>query len=79
MTSTSSLLWQRDPRGMHTMHAATRGDMSKSSRFREILEPLGLGDELRMAFADKTGVWGFVCMHRELGCAAVQRAGVGVP
>ena len=56
-----------DPRGMHTMHAATGGDMSKSSRFREILEPLGLGDELRMAFADKTGVWGFVCIHREVG------------
>lgn len=56
-----------DPRGMHSMHAATGGDMSKSTRFREILEPLGLGDELRIAFTDKTGVWGFVCLHRELG------------
>jgi DNA-binding CsgD family transcriptional regulator len=55
------------PRGMHTMHAATGGDMSKSARFREILEPLGLGDELRIAFTDKTGVWGFVCIHRQLG------------
>ena len=56
-----------EPRRMHTMHAVTGGDMSKSARFREILEPLGLGDELRVAFTDKTGVWGFVCLHRELG------------
>jgi DNA-binding CsgD family transcriptional regulator len=55
-----------DPRGMHTMHAATGGDLSKSARFREILEPLGLGDELRIAFTDRTGVWGFVCLHRAL-------------
>jgi DNA-binding CsgD family transcriptional regulator len=56
-----------EPRRMHTMHAATGGDMSRSARFREILEPLGLGDELRIAFADKSGVWGFVCLHRALG------------
>ena len=56
-----------EPRRMHTMYAATGGDMSRSARFREILEPLGLGDELRIAFTDKTGVWGFVCLHRELG------------
>ncbi len=56
-----------DLRGMHTIHKATGSDMAKSARFREILEPLGLGDELRVAFADKTGVWGFLCLHRELG------------
>jgi DNA-binding CsgD family transcriptional regulator len=56
-----------DPRRLHTMHASTGGDMARSARFREILEPLGLGDELRIAFTDKTGVWGFLCLHRALG------------
>ena len=56
-----------EPRRMHTVYAATGGDMSRSARFREILKPLGLGDELRIAFTDKTGVWGFVCLHRALG------------
>jgi DNA-binding CsgD family transcriptional regulator len=36
----------------------TGGRPSESPRFREMIEPEGGGDELRVAFADVLGVWG---------------------
>lgn len=38
-----------------------------SRRYREILTPLGFGDELRAAFRAGGSVWGFACVHRERG------------
>jgi DNA-binding CsgD family transcriptional regulator len=55
-----------DRKAMHTLHAATGGDLARSARYRDILQPIGLGDELRIAFADSSGVWGFLCAHRAL-------------
>ena len=38
-----------------------------SARYREIMAPLGLGDELRAAFRAGGACWGFLCVHREDG------------
>ncbi len=39
---------------------ATEGNLSSSYRFREILEPLGFGDELRATLLDGHVCWGFI-------------------
>lgn len=46
---------------------ATADDRAASSRYREIMAPLGLGDELRAAFRAGGACWGFLCVHREDG------------
>lgn len=64
-----------EPRRMHTMHAATGGDMSKSARFREILEPLGLGDELRIAFTTRRACGGSsACTERSVRHRSASRS-----
>jgi len=50
--------------------AATGGDLRASYRWREILEPLGLGDELRAALVVAGTCWGFICLHRGSGSPA---------
>src|SRR5262245_39931987 len=37
----------RDRRDVHTLLGATGGRLANSARYRDILEPLGLGDEIR--------------------------------
>jgi DNA-binding CsgD family transcriptional regulator len=48
-----------------SLFGATDGHPETSARWRDILEPLGWGDELRVALRDRGGVWGFLCLHRE--------------
>ena len=43
---------------------ATRGDRKASARYREVLSPLGLGDEVRMALVSGGWCWGVLCLHR---------------
>ena len=50
--------------------AATGGDLRASYRWREILEPLGLGDEMRAALVVAGTCWGFICLHRGSGSPA---------
>jgi len=50
-----------------TLDRSTRGDRHTSPRFREIMEPIGLGDELRVVFGTATSTWGFACLHRADG------------
>jgi DNA-binding CsgD family transcriptional regulator len=45
--------------------AATRGDLTRSRRYRDIFIPLGWHDELRAVFATGDTGWGFICLHRE--------------
>ena len=52
-----------DPVG--SLDRATRGQRPASARYREIMGPLGLGDELRAALVTKQGCWGLLCLHRE--------------
>lgn len=47
-----------------TLDDATRGDRTKSARFREIIAPLRLGDEMRVALRTGPTTWGFLCLHR---------------
>ncbi len=53
-----------------SLNAATEGDLHRSHRFREILRPFRMGDELRMALLDGGLCWGFICLHRALGASA---------
>src|SRR5215212_3791831 len=44
---------------------ATKGELTQSPRYQEILAPLELGDELRAVLRAGSKCWGFMCLHRE--------------
>ena len=46
------------------LYAATGHAPDRSPRYRDILRPLGLGDELRAALVTDAACWGFLCLHR---------------
>jgi DNA-binding CsgD family transcriptional regulator len=54
-----------------TLDGATAGRRGQSPRWREIMAPLGMGDEARVALRVDGDTWGFLCLHRtgELGFA----------
>jgi DNA-binding CsgD family transcriptional regulator len=47
-----------------TLEQATDGRPSESRRFREILQPLGLGHELRVALVSRGTCWGALTLRR---------------
>ena len=47
-----------------SLDAATRGDRWASERYRDIMRPAGLGDELRAALTTGRDCWGYLCLHR---------------
>jgi DNA-binding CsgD family transcriptional regulator len=51
-----------DPVG--TLFHATGGAARDSARWRDVIEPLGWGDELRVALRDGGRTWGVLCLHR---------------
>lgn len=55
----------RSPFPTGSLIQATRNDLTQSARYRDILEPLALGDELRAALLTGGNCWGFLCLHRE--------------
>jgi DNA-binding CsgD family transcriptional regulator len=55
----------RAPFAARSLDTATGHDRSKSARYREIMAPLGLGDELRVVLPAGPTVWGVLCLHRE--------------
>jgi DNA-binding CsgD family transcriptional regulator len=57
-----SLADARHPVG--TLYRATDRAPHTSARWREVIEPLGWGDELRAAIRDGGRTWGFLCLHR---------------
>ena len=57
----------RDRDGVRTLTQATHGVLSRSPRYLDVFQPLGLGDELRAALRDQGTCWGFLCLHREAG------------
>ena len=59
----AALAQSADP--VASLDRATRGQRPASARYREIMSPLGLGDELRAALVTKNGCWGAMCLHRE--------------
>lgn len=50
-----------------TLDRATGGRRHDSARYREILQPVRLGDEMRVALRSGGVCWGFLCLHREDG------------
>jgi DNA-binding CsgD family transcriptional regulator len=48
-----------------TLDGASRGDRPSSLRSRDIMQPLGLGDELRAALTVGQDCWGYLCLHRD--------------
>ena len=46
---------------------ATQGELDRSQRYREILAPHALGDELRAVLSTGNVCWGFMCLHRAHG------------
>src|SRR5215203_4088987 len=48
-----------------SLDMATKGELARSPRYQELLEPLDLGDELRAALMVGPKCWGFMCLHRE--------------
>jgi DNA-binding CsgD family transcriptional regulator len=62
-----------DP-AVRSLHDATGGDLSISARYREILAPLGWGDELRAALMTGDTCWGVLCLHRERDAPAYTAA-----
>jgi DNA-binding CsgD family transcriptional regulator len=57
------LLDQRLPVGV--LSDQTQQQFQRSQRYREILEPLALGDEMRAVFVTNAACWGTLCLHRE--------------
>lgn len=52
-----------DPVG--SLDRSTGGHRAESPRYREIMAPLGLGDELRAALIAGHRCWGVLCLHLE--------------
>jgi DNA-binding CsgD family transcriptional regulator len=63
VNSHSMLARSRDHVGV--LSAATGGDLARSERWREILAPYGVGDELCCVVVDELGPWGDVRLFRD--------------
>jgi DNA-binding CsgD family transcriptional regulator len=57
------LLKNRLPVGV--LSEQTERDLRRSQRYRDVLMPLALGDEMRATFVANTACWGTLCLHRE--------------
>lgn len=55
------------PRHVARLDEVTGNDRFASPRYRDIMRPLGLGDELRAALVVDRQCWGYLCLHREDG------------
>jgi DNA-binding CsgD family transcriptional regulator len=60
-----SLTGRRSP--VDWLDRVTGNERSVSTRYREIMAPAGMGDELRAALPAGGEYWGFLCLHREDG------------
>jgi DNA-binding CsgD family transcriptional regulator len=63
VTSKPQLIASRRP--SVALSTATRGDLRRSRRWRECLEPYGVGDELMTVCRDRHGCWGSVELMRD--------------
>src|SRR5262249_39982097 len=57
------LLQKHQPVGV--LSDQTQGELRRSQRYRDVLTPLTLGDEMRATFVTNTVCWGTLCLHRE--------------
>jgi DNA-binding CsgD family transcriptional regulator len=54
----------RFPGHVRSLETATRSEWTASARYRDIMRPVGLGDELRAALVAGGHCWGYLCLHR---------------
>lgn len=59
----SEMLRTRQP--VAVLSHATQNDLDRSQRYREMLIPLAMEDELRAVFVSDGVCWGTLCLHRE--------------
>jgi DNA-binding CsgD family transcriptional regulator len=59
-----------------TLTRATHGHPERSSRFRELLTPAGLGPELRSAFVADASTWGALILVRRAGASEFEERDV---
>ena len=64
----------RAERPVQGLYEATRDEPERSPRYREILAPMGFGDELRAALRIGSVTWGVLCLHRELAVSGFTAA-----
>ncbi len=57
-----------------SLDGATLGNRSASARYREVLAPLGLGDEMRVALTIGGLCWGVLCLHRSASAKGFETA-----
>lgn len=60
-----TLLKNHQPTGV--LSEQTQHELHRSQRYRDILEPLALGDEMRAVFITNALCWGTLCLHRVRG------------
>ncbi len=68
----------RVPDHVGSLDRATHGERTASQRYREVMAPLGLGDELRAALVCDGWCWGVLCLHRERAAAGFSESDVRV-
>jgi DNA-binding CsgD family transcriptional regulator len=56
------LAWAADP--VASLDRGTSGEWAASRRSKEIMSPLGMGDEARVVLRVDGSTWGYVCLHR---------------
>ena len=57
----------RERSGVSTVHRRTRGRPELCARYRDVLQPAGLGTELRVVLRDRRQAWGALVLFRETG------------
>ncbi len=57
----------RRPRPVGVLSDATHGHPEQSPRYRDLLAPRGIGDELRASFVSDGQCWGYLGLYRDLG------------
>lgn len=48
-----------------SLSAETRGDLARSSRWDEVMRPVGIGDVAAVACRDSLGCWGWIEAYRD--------------
>jgi GAF domain-containing protein len=55
----------RSRRPVNSLYAAANGRPQESARYRDILAPMGFGNEVRAVLRVDGVSWGLMCLHRE--------------
>jgi DNA-binding NarL/FixJ family response regulator len=55
----------RNQQPVGILSEATGHDLHRSQRYREMLTPMAMGDELRAILVSDAACWGTLCLHRE--------------